>query len=99
MTIPYSKTIAERNEALHEDMKRAISIIDENSKPTKRWWHAFIKPTQPKTMFEIEGRPIFTEKELAERRAFLDGYSAGRTDGDCHEAYTLWRKMIDNSDK
>ncbi len=89
----YSKTIAERDEALKEDMKRVIDVVAENSKPTKRWWHYFKKPT-PMT-FDIPGRPIFTEQELAERRAFLDGFDSGRKDGDSHEAYKLWKKMRD----
>ena len=93
---PYFSTIAEREEALHEDMKRVINVVEENSKPTKRWWHHIIKPTQPKFLFDIEDRPTFTKEELAERRAFLDGFDAGRSDGDSHKAYKLWAKMRDS---
>jgi hypothetical protein len=89
----YFINIAERDEALHEDMKRVINVVKENSKPTKRWWHVF-KKSSPMT-FDIPGRPTFTKEELAERRAFLDGYGEGRKDGDSHEAYKLWKKMRD----
>lgn len=92
----YSRTIAERDAALKEDMIRTIQVVEENSKPTKRWYHRFYKPKQQEFMFEIEGRPVFTEQELAERRAFLDGYSSGRVDGDAHKAYKAWKTMKDS---
>lgn len=38
----------------------------------------------------------FSEQELAERRAFIDGYEAGRKDGSSKEAYRLWKKMRDS---
>ena len=96
MATAYSKTTKERDEALRKDMVDTITMIEENSKPTKRWWHYLgIKPVQQKFTFEIEGRPTFTEEELAERRAFLDGFNEGRKDGDAHKAYKLWRKMRD----
>jgi len=86
----------DQREQLLEDMKQQMQRIEENMKPTKRWWHYLgIKPVKPKFMFEIEGRPTFTEQQLAERRAFLDGYCAGRQDGDAGPAYKLWRKMRD----
>ena len=89
-------TTEERNEQMRDDMMRMMDIIEENSKPTKRWWHRFYTPKQPQFTFEIEDRPTFTEQELAERRAFLDGYSAGRKDGDPGPAYKLWKKMRDH---
>ncbi len=89
----------DQREQLLEDMKQQIRMIEENSKPTKRWWHRFIKPSPPAFLFEIEGRPTFTEEELAERRAFLDGFEAGRKDGDAGPAYKLWRRMKEHSDK
>jgi len=93
-----SKTIEERKAALHQDMIDTITMVKENSKPTKRWWHYLgIKSSKPKFTFIIDG-PEFTVEELAERRAFLDGYSAGRTDGDSHKAYKLWQIMRDNEE-
>ena len=87
----------ERNLQLKEDMIRTMQVIEENSKPTKRWWHYLgVKPVKPRFTFIIDGRPEFTAEELAERRAFLDGYDAGRVDGDSHKAYKLWAKMREN---
>lgn len=80
-----------------EELRQMSTKIEEINQSKKRWWHFFKSPS-PHT-FEIEGRPVFTEQQLAERRAFLDGYDAGRKDGDKHDAYNLWRKMIDHSDK
>ena len=97
-SIPGFTSTKERNEQLRDDMERMMKIVEENSKPEKRWWHFFFKPSQPEFTFDVEGRPTFTEQELAERRAFLDGYSAGRRDGNAHEAYKLWKRMQD-SDK
>jgi hypothetical protein len=100
MTTAYSRSTKERDEALREDMKRVITVVEENSKPTKRWWHYLgIKPRQPAIKIEgIENLPTFTEQELAEKRAFLDGFNAGRTDGDPGPAYKLWRKMRDHEE-
>ncbi len=99
MATHISKTTEERDSALRQDMIDTITMIEKNSKPTKRWWHYLgIKPVKPRFTFIIDGRPEFTAEELAERRVFLDGYSAGRVDGDCHMAYKLWKKMRDNEE-
>ena len=78
-----------------KEMREISQKIAEINKPKKRWYEYLgVKPAQPKPfMFDIEGRPAFTDRELAERRAFLDGYENGRRDGDSHEAYKLWRKI------
>lgn len=77
-----------------KEMREMTAKLEEINQPKKKWWEYLgIKPAKQKFMFEIEGRPKFTEQELAERRAFLDGFDAGRTDGDAHTAYKLWRKL------
>ncbi len=80
-----------------DETQALMEKIEEINAPEKRWYHRFFpKKKQQPFVFQIEGRPEFTEQELAERRAFLDGYSAGRVDGDAHKAYRLWKKMRDN---
>ena len=99
MTAHTSRTIAERDSALRQDMADTITMIEENSRPTKRWWHRFVTVRRHSwPQFEIKDRPVFTEEQLAERRAFLDGFDAGRADGDSHKAYRLWARMRDNEE-
>ena len=77
-----------------KEMRDITQKIAEINKPKKRWYEYLgVKPVKRKFSFEIDGRPQYTDQELAERRAFLDGFDAGRTDGDAHTAYKLWRKL------
>ena len=79
-----------------QEMREISNKLAEIDKPKKRWYEYLgVKPVQQKFTFEIEGRIEFTEEELAERRAFLDGFNEGRKDGDAHKAYKLWRTMRD----
>lgn len=91
--------ISEYDKGVNE-MRQIADRIEKINSPKKRWYEYLgVKPVKQRFTFEIEGRPVFTEQELAERRAFLDGYDAGRKDGDSHKAYKLWHKMIQHSDK
>ena len=79
-----------------QEMREISNKLAEIDKPKKRWYEYLgVKPAQQKFTFAIEGRIEFTEEELAERRAFLDGFNEGRKDGDAHKAYKLWRTMRD----
>jgi len=82
------------------EMRRLANKLDEINQPKKRWYEYLgVKPVPRRFTFEIKDRPTFTEQELAERRAFLDGFDAGRTDGDAHTAYKLWRKLTGKTDE
>ena len=96
--VPGFTSSEDRNAQLRSDMERMMVIVEENSVPEKRWWHFFVKPKQEAVVIHYEeDTMVLSEQDRLERRAFLDGYSEGRKDGDAHKAYKLWRKMMDHN--
>ena len=91
-------TTEERDRQLRDDMIRMMNVVEENMQPTPRWWHRFIKPKMERIVVEVpDNVHVLTEQEQAERRAFLDGYNAGRQDGDAGPAYKLWYRIKTNT--
>lgn len=80
---------------MRELMNKTNSVLE--SKRNK-FFDLFKKKPKSITSSIHELTYPFAEQELAERRAFLDGYEAGRKDSDSHKAYGLWRQL-QKSDK
>jgi len=95
--------ISEYDEGVIE-IRKLANKLDEINNPKKKWWQFFKKET-PKPLvsaiYEMtygDNQPAApTEIELAEKQAYLDGFSEGRHDGDAMKAYRLWRKMKEHT--